>query len=250
MVKQKIGKVQFMARSSGVARRLAREAREGHPVERRIYPGGFIQAGGAKLPREQRSAALAEIEQKTRGVEPVRAHDIVRKIVLKKWSEAFPAGADATNFTFGPPSVKPFHDPDAQSRARRMLLWIPTCQQFAGVLDNEEATVWVLSFSGIGISQATIAERIGKRQPMVSKLLNRSVKKLNHRYLELREADMLPVEVTAWLRVYVGDDSNAADICRAVELLRRRDRALTKGLKGKDASTGCKGLDNLVIRDA
>jgi hypothetical protein len=131
-----------------------------------------------------------------------------------------------------------------------MLLWIPTCQQFAGVLDSEEMTVWAMSFSGIKVTQADIAERIGTKQPMVSKIRNWSVEKLNQRYLELRDADKLPVEVTAWLKVYLADDSRAADIYRAVELLRKRDKALTKGLRGKDASTGCEQLDGLAIRSA
>lgn len=240
----------FMGRSPSGARRFAQERRDGHYIERRIYPVGFERSGGARLPRQQRREALEEIERETKGVEPTRAVAIVQRIVLKKWREVVPAPADATNFTFGLPSVTPFHDPEAQSRARRMLVWVPTCPQFAGVLDSEEATVWALSFSGVGITQVAIAERIGKGQSLVSKMRNRSVRKLNERYRELRDRNEIPIEIRAWIKTYVGDDSVEADLYRVVELLRRRDRALTKGLEGEDASTGCEDLDKLSIRNS
>lgn len=211
------------------------------------YPDGFVRAGGARLPVKLRREAIAECEEKTYGVTDLASkRAIVEKIVQRKWDEVAPAGADHTNFTFGAPSVPMYEDPDARERARKMLAWIPTTLEFADCLDDDQVEAWRLSFSPEESTQAEIAARIGKSQGTISKTLDKAALRLNGRYRELRAADRLPLAIVAWVKTYVGDDSGEADLYRAVELLRQRDRARERGRP--PVSTGCKEMDALRIR--
>ena len=211
------------------------------------YPDGFVRAGGARLPLKLRREAQEECIEKTRGIEDAASRwGIIGKIVRKAWDRLVVAGSDVTNFCFDAPSVPVYQDPDARVRARRMLAWVPTTPEFVGCLDQEQAQVWEMSFSTEGHTQVEIAARIGRGQSAVSKILNKAARRLNARYLELREAGQLPLAISAWLKTYVGDDSGEAGLYRVVELLRQRDRARERGRP--PVSTGCEQLDGLSIR--
>jgi sigma-70-like protein len=212
-----------------------------------LYPEGFARAGGADLPLKLRSEALEECIEETRGVEDrARKWAITCRIVRKKWEAVAPAGTDVTNFSFGAASVPAYQDPNAGDRARRMLAWVPTTTEFVGCLDPEQAQVWEMSFSPEDHTQKEIAERLGKSQGTVSKILDKAVRRLNEKYRALREADQLPFAIAAWVKAYVGDDSSAADLYSVVELLRQR--ALARERMRPPVSTGCKSMDSLSIR--
>jgi hypothetical protein len=226
---------------SGLARRFARELQHGNFIERRVYPAGFARAGGARLPLQQRSEAIEEIEGETKGVGAVQAHIIVQRVV-KKYERI--SAADATQLSYGRTTVPTYEDPDARSRARRMLLYVAAAPGFDGCLDEDEMKVWVLSFTGDD-TQTVIAERMGKSRSTVSKLLHRGVRKLNARYLELRAADRLPLAIVAWVKDTAGSVQNPS-FKDAVRVLQRRDRSRKTG--GEDSSTGCNDMDGLAIR--
>jgi hypothetical protein len=227
--------------------KYARYQRVGWPVEWKLYPEPFVRLGGLGLPIKQRGEAMDEIDLKTKGQSQVQAQAIMLEILLKKWNEVVRAPGDTTNLTFGAASTDPFRDPKAQKEARDMLSWIPTCPQFACVLNQEEATVWAMSFHKIERTQATIAKVLGKKQPAISKIVKGAARKLNDRYLQLRDAGTVPYRVVEWLRETVGYDAGI-DLYRMVELLRRREDARRKGSPPR--STGCSEMNKLRIRHA
>jgi len=155
---------------------------------------------------------------------------------------------DQTQLTYGPGSAPIWRDPDAAVRARKMLLWIPTAPGFEGSLDDREAKVWGMWFSGL--TQAGIAATIGLAQSTISKIVNGCVRKLNGRYLKLRTEDALPIAVLAWLYQATGSTSGDArtdtDFLFAVQSLRRRDAAIRRGDLAH-ATTGDEELDALAI---
>jgi Sigma-70, region 4 len=213
-----------------------------------LYPPGFARARGADLPLKLRCEALKECIEETRGVEDLaRKVAINSRIVRKKWEAVIPRGTDVTNFTFGAPSVPMYEDPDAGNRARKMLDWVPETPEFTGCLDEMQAQVWHLSFSRENHTQIEIAERLGKSQGTVSKILDRAARRLNEKYRQLLEADQLPFAIAAWVKAYVGDDSGAADLYRVVTTLLRQ-RALARERTRPPVSTGCKSMDALRIR--
>lgn len=140
---------------------------------RRIFPPGFVRAGGNRLPPKQREEALREIEAVTTGMNPAQRFATIQKVVAKKWQEVTTQPSDVTQLSYGRSSVPTYTDPDAREQARRMLLWIPTTPEFAGALEPIEATVWSMDVAGD--SQDTIASAIGKSQGEVSKTRRREV---------------------------------------------------------------------------
>jgi hypothetical protein len=242
-------------RTITLARRFARDRHDGHYIERCIYPTGFERAGGARLPLEQRKAALLQIEEATCGADPPSAFVTIQKIVREKWNEVAPQPSDVTQLSYGAGPIA-YQDSDVHEKARQMLLWIPTTPQFAGVLDAIEATTWSMTFSG-DATQTTIAAATGKKsQGAVSKTIDRSVRKLNARYRELRERDELPFEIAVWVRQIADDDARRydPDLADAIARLRKRDWTLQARkrdvgpIAAEHAKTGDRALDELSIR--
>lgn len=129
-----------------------------------------------------------------------------------------------------------------------MLLWIPTAPGFEGTLDEREAKVWQMSFTGR--AQKEIAVAVGLAQSTISKIVSACVKKLNRQYLKLRAEDALPLAILAWLYEATcskdGDAGTESAFACAVRLLRRRDAAIRRG-DLTHASTGDEELDGLAI---
>lgn len=227
---------------------------------RRIFPSGFARAGGDRLPPKQREEALREIEAVTTGMNPAQRFATIQKIVFNKWREAVSQPSDITQLSYGRSSVPTYTDPDAGEQARRMLLWIPTTPEFAGILEPIEATVWSMYFSGD--TQDTIASAIGKSQSEVSKTLKQAVKQLNSHYRQLRDQDALPFAIAAWVKQVAEDDARHTanpDLADAVERLRKRgwilqarkhDVGPVAACNPRDAKTGDPELDALSIRKA
>jgi hypothetical protein len=150
---------------------------------------------------------------------------------------------DMTQLSYGPGSVQMFVDPDAATKARKMLLWTPTAPGFAGSLDDVETRVWAMSIEQV--TQTEIATAIGRSQSNVPKIMVRCVRKLNERFLCLRAADALPIEISAWILEHGGDADSDWDIAQVVEWLRGRDKAIRRG-NLLAASTGCRNMDDMV----
>ena len=207
------------------------------------YPDGFARAGGATLPLKQRREALEEYAKQTEGIQDAaRKWAIVGRIVRKKWKEVAPAETDVTNFSFGP-SAPTYEDPNAGAQASAWLKWLLTTPDFAGCLDEEEMQVWSLTFADH--TQSEVAAIVSKTQGSVSKIIQRAVRKLNARFLELRDTDRLPLPITAWLKAHA-EDSGQAGLYQIVDFIRQRDRESDRGRPIGDM--GCRDMDELRIR--
>jgi len=208
-------------------------------------PPGFVRAGGKRLPLKHREAACREISDATQGVSDRVQVQVTTQRIVRKYERI--SREDRTDLHYGPTTIPVYQDPDAASKARRMLIFIASAPEFDGCLTEEEYRVWTWSFTE-QVDQTVIAGRLDKTQGAVSKIVKRAAQKLNTRYLELRAADGLPLQIAAMAPAIVSEPDlmDALRFVHAIDFLRRRERA--RRTRGKNINSGCLELDRLPIR--